>query len=90
MSNKELLARINKQYEILNKLTLEELESKHKQVLEKIINSKKEYNEFFGYYFSLVVELYSRCVVEDIKTGNKSSFNRLAEFRTYLQKKIED
>jgi len=65
---------------------MENLESEHKYVLERMIDSRDNYNELYGYYFSLVVELYSRYVLENTN-GN---FNKAEKYRNFLQKKIED
>ena len=67
-------------------MTLEKLESEHKYVLEKIIDSRNNYNDLYGYYFSVVVELYSRYVLDN-PNGN---FARTEEYRNSLQKKIEE
>lgn len=90
MSSDDLLKRIYEQNKSVNKMKLEELEIEHRNVLEKMIDSKENYDKLYGYYFSLVAELYSRCVLEDIKNGTNSSFNRLAEYRYSLQKRIEE
>ena len=82
----DLLKRIREQNEIVRTMNLEELESEHKYVLERMVNSQEDYNKLYGYYFSLVVELYSRYVLEDAN-GNQSNFNRSAEYRYSLQKK---
>ncbi len=89
MSN-ELIDKITEQNEAVRKMKLEELESEHNYILEQMIDSRDKYTEFYGYYFSLVVELYSRYVLEDAKNGNKSNFNRSAEYRYSLQKKFEE
>jgi hypothetical protein len=86
----DLLKRIYEQNESVSKINLEELEIEHRTVLEKMIDSREYYNKLYGYYFSLVVELYSRYVLEDAKNGNKSNFNRSAEYRYSLQKRIEE
>ena len=85
----DLPKRIREQNEAVSKMTLENLESEHRSVLEKMIESPINYNELYGYYFSLVVELYSRYILEDTN-GDRSNFNRAAEYRKYLQRKIED
>jgi hypothetical protein len=56
----DLLKRIREQNNSVSKIKLEDLESEYKYVLERMINSKDNYNELYGYYFSAVVELYSR------------------------------
>jgi hypothetical protein len=86
----DLLKRIYEQNESVSKINLEDLEIEHRIVLEKMIDSQEDYNKLYGYYFSLVVELYSRYVLEDAKNGNKSNFNRATEYRESLQKRIEE
>lgn len=83
---KDLVSKLKEQNEYVGKLTLEKLESEHNYVLEKMIESRDNYDDLYGYYFSLVVELYSRYVLED-KNG---SFKRMCDYRKSLQKKIED
>jgi hypothetical protein len=90
MHSDDILKRINAQYESVSRLSFEELEAEYKYVLENMINSNKKYNELYGYYFSVVVELYSRCVLEDTKNRNKLRFNSLSEYRESLQKIIEE
>ena len=85
----DLLKQIYKQNESVSKINLEELEIAHRTVLEKMIDSREDYNKLYGYYFSVVVELYSRYVLE-AANGNHSNFNRSAEYRYLLQKKIEE
>ena len=83
---KDLINRLNEQNESVRKMTLEKLESEHKYVLENMTNSQESYQELYGYYFSLVSELYSRYVLEN-PNGN---FAKAEEYRNSLQKKIED
>lgn len=85
----DLLKQIYKQNESVSKINLEALEIEHRIVLEKIIDSREEYNKLYGYYFNLVVELYSRYVLKDAN-GNHSNFNRATEYRESLQKRIEE
>lgn len=84
--SKELIDRLNEQNETVRKMTLEKLESEYKYVLENMTNSQESYQELYGYYFSVVVELYSRYVLDN-PNGN---FSRAEEYRTSLQKRIED
>ncbi len=84
--SRELTDRLHEQNETVRKMTMENLESEHKYVLERMIDSRDNYNELYGYYFSLVVELYSRYVLENTN-GN---FNKAEKYRNFLQKKIED
>jgi len=88
--SKNLIDRLNEQNESVRKMTLEKLESEHKYVLENMTNYQESYHELYGYYFSVVVELYSRYVLEDTKNGNRLKFIRAEEYRNSLQKKIED
>ncbi len=83
---KDLLSKITEQNEAVSKMNLEDLESEHKYVLDKMIDSRDNYDDLYGYYFSLVVELYSRYILEDKNGG----FKRMNNYRKSLQKKIED
>jgi len=83
---KDLIDRLHEQNERVIKMNLEELESEHRSVLGKLVESKDNYTELYAYYFSLVVELYSRYVLDN-KNGN---FTRAEEYRNSLQRKIED
>jgi hypothetical protein len=67
-------------------MNLKNLELEHRSVLEKMVESRDNYNDLYGYYFSLVVELYSRYV---LKRPNEK-FTRAEEYRNSLQKNIED
>ncbi len=82
---KDLVSKLKEQNEYVGKMTLEKLEVEHKSVLEKMIESRDNYDDLYGYYFSLVVELYSRYVLED-KNG---SFKHICDYRKSLQKRIE-
>lgn len=84
--SKELIDRLNEQNETVRKMTLEKLESEYKYVLENMTNSQESYQELYGYYFSVVVELYSRYVLDN----PNRNFTRAEEYRTSLQKRIED
>jgi|TARA_Y100000310_G_scaffold337982_1_gene426423 hypothetical protein len=82
---KELTDRLYEQNETVRKMTLEKLESEYRTVLEKLVESKDNYNDLYGYYFSLVVELYSRYVLEN----PNENFTSAEEYRNSLQKRIE-
>lgn len=86
MLSENISKRIREQNETVRKMNLEELESEYRTVLEKMIDSHNNYNDLYGYYFSLVVELNSRYISED----TNRSFERAHKYRESLQKKIEE
>ena len=86
MLSENISKRIREQNETVRKMNLEELESEYRTVLEKMIDSHNNYNDLYGYYFSVVVELYSRYVLDN-PNGN---FARTEKYRNSLQKKIEE